>query len=366
MARHTSRTARIVAALACAALLGVPSPQSALAANHPDLKLEYVGRWGGPSDERGLQFRITNVGTGPASAGKAHVQTFSPQPASVAEPAYPALAPGQAFAFRYELAAPCNGHLVKAGVSAVADGEQNYANNFFEGFVCAEKAAPAPSGPIVFQPGGLATEIWQLPEHMRRGEHTLVFESKAERSMVQEVRWNKMYGKTKPSGMAVGWSQFESALSTDIAYGTSSDVVHVAQTAVAFDLAMLDEIPRKIIGKALLTFDEEAHRWTNSVGRFRPIDGCVAVLGIASSDWVGSPRNTLFPNSFYDDVIPGSARSWDVTSHVREQMRFPNEAGLRHGYVLRGALEQLDADDDTSCMSIVSNIHLTVNYVVLD
>ena len=45
-------------------------------------------------------------------------------------------------------------------------------------------------------------------------------------------------------------------------------------------------------------------------------------------------------------------------------MGFPQDASLRHGYVLRGALEDVEAKDDTSCMSSVRNIGLHITYVV--
>src|SRR5262245_31114123 len=77
------------------------APRPALAAEPPDLKIEHVGFWA-PNDDRGVQFRVTNVGGSPASAGKAHIQTLSPLAGNVAEPSYPALGPGRSFTFKYE------------------------------------------------------------------------------------------------------------------------------------------------------------------------------------------------------------------------------------------------------------------------
>ncbi len=93
------RRNRLLAALLVAGLAAASLPGVGQAADEPDLQLELVGYWD-PNDDRGLHFRVTNVGTGPASAGEAHVETLSPPPANVQTPAYPALEPGKSFAFK--------------------------------------------------------------------------------------------------------------------------------------------------------------------------------------------------------------------------------------------------------------------------
>jgi len=134
--------------------------------------------------------------------------------------------------------------------------------------------------------------------------------------------------------------------------------------AVRFDLGQLDEVPRKAVSKALLTFDERSEYWTNALGTDRrDVAGCVAVLGFATTDWLGRTQG-LFPNDYYTDVIPGASREWDVTGRLRDQVRFPQDQSLRFGYVLRGALEELEGEDSTSCLSLISNVRLTITYDV--
>jgi hypothetical protein len=144
------------------------------------------------------------------------------------------------------------------------------------------------------------------------------------------------------------------------------NIAVVSQTAIEFDLAKLEELPRKAVTRAALTFDEDAFAWTDADGRSRVVPGCVAVLGFATVDWTPQPfPQTLFPNELYDDVTPGASKEWNVTSRVQSQMQYPQDRSLRYGYILRGSLEEeLEGEDDTSCMSDLSNIRLTVTYVV--
>jgi hypothetical protein len=62
-------------------------------------------------------------------------------------------------------------------------------------------------------------------------------------------------------------------------------------------------------------------------------------------------------------VTRPARRQW--TPPERRRLENPNDRSLRFGYVLRGALELLDGDDNASCLSSVSNIHLKVTYEVL-
>jgi hypothetical protein len=90
----------------------------------------------------------------------------------------------------------------------------------------------------------------------------------------------------------------------------------------------------------------------------------VSVLGIATVDWAAQPSvNALFPNSGQWEA-PGGSKQWDVAAHVRDQMRERGNRALRYGYVLRGGLENVQGDDDDSCLSVISNLQLTITYVV--
>jgi len=368
-----------------AALLCAPGPLPALAAE-PDLLIEHVGFWA-PNDDRGIQFRVTNVGTGPASAGKAHIQTLSPSPANIAEPAYPALAPGQSFTFKYELAAPCNGHVVRAGVSATADGERNYDNNFFQGEVCPKKPAPpgAPSG-VVLRPPNDDLVIAKPSEDLARprgdmcvavspptcpGEWTITLPA-------SESHWYYEWTINDPEGCPfrgrqgfsrdynpVGWSQIENADRGPFGLEFNEcNYVWVYETAVTFDYQILDQVLDKRVTGAVLEFDEHAVEWTDGEGRDRPGTGCVAKVGIATSEATYDPAHTLdFNFQPFLNIAPQTATSWDVLEPTVDHTlnRRP-----RHGFVLQGTHDssQLEGEDNSKCLSRLENVRLTITYVV--
>jgi hypothetical protein len=104
----------------------------------------------------------------------------------------------------------------------------------------------------------------------------------------------------------------------------------------------------------------------------------VAVLGLAKSDWAaGDPSDGLYPNATILDFRPWpsdrqdfNGRQFDVTGWV-QTMFFDNlpvgpdlRTPRRFGFVLRGAIEDLNGDDFSSCMSTVSNIQLHLTYDV--
>lgn len=152
----------------------------------------------------------------------------------------------------------------------------------------------------------------------------------------------------------VGWSQEEKGFPYD-------DYVWVSETAVKFDVAGLD-IDKGKVTRAILRFDERGYRWTSGSGESELKDGCVAHLGITTTDWADQSIISFFPNDRYSSAPDGAARAWEVTRHVQRQVASPRNASLHHGFVLQGATEigSLRGDDDTSCMSTVSNVRLEI------
>jgi hypothetical protein len=336
----------------------------------------------GQVSEREVMFRVANIGSGDAPATTARIEITGPvvnvsgsSAAVVRTVSVPALqAGGNPFYGTAELPGICDGHIVTVSVDLRGDTSAGN-NSAGPTKVCPELPPPSAGGVggtldqarrqgtglSLPNPGAQNTvdygDAAVIPEHMRRGTHTLVFEPSASVLAV----------KTTSGGVTgdylvnrddnpVGWAQKEEPLG----YKTM-----VAQIAVKFDLGPLDELPRKIVTGALLTFDEQALYWTDSEGHDRFVAGCVAVLGTATVDWASQPGiNALIPNQEYDNVIPGASREWDVTDHVQQELRYKSDAPLRYGYVLRGALEDVEGDDDTSCMSRISNIRLRVTYDV--
>jgi hypothetical protein len=338
----------------------------------------------GQVSEREVMFRVLNIGTEDAPASTARVEISGPvvnvtgsSSAVVRTVSVPALkAGGNPFYGTAELPGPCDGHIVKIWVDLKDDAESGN-NSVGPTKVCPEMPK-APQGETVGETinearrgGGTTLNLPNMgentvdyggapdpkPEHLRPGTHTLTlnpsyFDMRARSSsgtIYSGVRW-------------VGWEQDEDSDPFSVYQGSWL----VAQTAVNFDLGELDEVPTKAIQKALLTFDESPSRWTDGDGEPRTVAGCVAVLGIATANPALTPSRELYPNAYYHDIIPSASREWDVTGHVRDQVRFPQDASLRHGYVLRGALEEaeLTIEDDSSCTSNISNPRLHITYVV--
>lgn len=215
------------------------------------------------------------------------------------------------------------------------------------------EAKPEPAGPLT----KIDAELVLVPEHLRPGKHTLTLEP----SEVHTVQKGWAFGGDDCAlsilaplgeGLLVGWYQREGGFG-------GCGYARVAQTAVNFDFASLVPIPLTDIERAVLTHDETRVHWTDGSGTPRNVPGCVAAVGVPTVDWPG--WNDQIPNTTHLDVTPGSAKEWDLTVPFEEQVI---RAKPRLGFVLRGSLEQLEAEDDTSCLSAVSNIRLQVTYEI--
>lgn len=362
-------------------------PGVSRAAGRPDLKIELGGYWD-PSDTRGLLFRVTNVGDAKASAAKAHVQTLAPVAGNVKEPEYPALEPGKSFAFKYELAAPCDGHVVKAGVSATSDGEINLDNNFFQGPACPPKLPPAPkpeskpvggvvtrsSGPIRADDGRattdmLDTELVQLPEHLRPGDQTRelepsVFQVHALRRKNCGISPIQCALEPPPdSPTHVGLSSWDNA---------GADVNRVYQLVLNFDLEWLRDVEKKQVTRAELLFEERVHLARDRDGNaISTLDvRCSGKLGLAPSNWPEIVKRTsgtdsLIPELLATTPVEGDrvGGGWDVTRDVRWASSRNNPP--LDGFVLHSVREDLDAEDDLACLSLIESVHLRLEYTVL-
>jgi hypothetical protein len=164
---------------------------------------------------------------------------------------------------------------------------------------------------------------------------------------------------------------------------------------VAFDDGRLDQIPAKTVDRAVLTYDETplpdaCPGWTEGVetlvsptcwrsggGASEPKpDGCT-VVRIPTWDWRNVPPPPgLVPYSTNPrpTVQRLGPREWDVTEPYNWQ-NTPNAAPLGaaswtpgFGFLLAAgpSIEQLEAEDNTSCASVISNVRLNVTYTVPD
>ena len=336
----------------------------------------------GQVNDRLVAFRVANIGTEDAPASTALIEiTGSSQAVELKVPVPALKAGGTPFYGTAELPGPCDGH--SAEVSVDLKGDASLSNNSVgPNKLCPEKPK-APQGQTPNGPAGTLDQARRqglegalagkdpdplistlvlpdfLPEHMKPGTHTLELEPSDIRSVIHQTKEGPCGGLLDEGGYSVGWFQ------TRAIHLLPCTVALVAQTAVKFNLSQLDEVPKKAVTKATLTFDETARSWTDSEGHDRLVDGCVAVLGIASVDWASQPSVKAFvPNDYFTDVIPHASRDWNVTSPLLEQVRFPQDRALRYGFVLSGALDDVQADDETSCLSFIDNIRLHVTYTV--
>jgi hypothetical protein len=373
---------RALAALLAAGVALAGPPGVGWPAVPPDLKLEFVG-FPTPNDDRGIQFRVTNVGQGPASKGKAHVQTLGVPEPNAAEPDYPALAPGQSATFEYRLAAGCGGGVVtvKAGVSATADGETNYSNNFFEDNVCPAQAQSAPqpegtpSGPDALRAlrnAGVRIE----PEWARRGPGTRELDKPSAFHPHAIRRTNEGAlgclpepgaGLMQVGNAHVGYRFFD---------GLGCDVNYVWQLVVNFDLEWLRGIEKKFLTRAELHVSEEVHGATNNDGDAIPVGTCIGRLGLAPPNWPEIVARRDDPNSLKPTLLatepagdrlpdgPGQNRGWIVTNELQHPSNgtYPPLAG----FVLHGPNENLGAESEASCGSSIHKVWLKLEYTVLE
>jgi hypothetical protein len=148
------------------------------------------------------------------------------------------------------------------------------------------------------------------------------------------------------------------------------------QEALRFDTTLLDQIRTKTIERAVLTYDETPWCpgcWTDGDGaREQKPEGCVDVR-VPYGDWTVEPapqwRGLLGTATDGGEIRRISAHEWDVTVPFDRQHGVgPGLGGERRvGFLLSGfpwTIHDLTADDNTWCMSLVSNIRLHVTYFV--
>jgi hypothetical protein len=241
---------------------------------------------------------------------------------------------------------------------------------------------PKPKIPI---PRGLIT----IPEYMRPGQHTLSLD--IAQSLPRGV--SKTYGGGGPipglgGGCASIKENFPGVLNGSVGWGqselgdSSPCGAQVFQLAVTFDMTKLDKIPERVIDRAVLTYDEtpaphcplvfgmNISCWQNGQGvsENKP-NGC-AVVRVPTVNWTEtSPSPGLIPYAGASPAVSRvSAREWDVTEPVRWQKGSgaPLGASPTYGFLLSGepSIDQLTAEDNTVCISALSNIKLHVTYTV--
>lgn len=127
MPHEPSIGGRTLAALAATLLLALSPAPAALADDDSDLAIEHVGPVQTPQV---LVFKVSNVGKENAPPTTATVKTIARGPANRQTIEIPRLPEGASLRFTYDLAAECDGTMVRAKVNLQKDEDRD--NNTVE------------------------------------------------------------------------------------------------------------------------------------------------------------------------------------------------------------------------------------------
>jgi hypothetical protein len=338
----------------------------------PDLKVEFAGYVDGNT----LAIAVTNVGDATTSAATARVEKVGPPSAvgGVREFRVPPLQPFQSFNFTYDIGAGAcpAGLAVRATVSSDADVETS--NNATTQSVCGNPNVLAQHGQPELLPGPHTLDL--SPDYYTSAWTHLDGCTNSARPLAP--------GATTLAGW---WQQPCTDLDVDargnIRYTHKIDA-WAFESGVHFDLTQLDQIPSKSITNASLMFDEARFRWTAADGGEHDVPGCIAAIGLPTTDWIAVPNGSLFPNTTVADFSPWpsdrqdfNGTAFDVTGPVQSMLQQPRNSDQRfavmspdvqpifpNSFVLRGANEAPQGDDESSCLSALSNARLHVTFTV--
>ncbi|MEJ3654131.1 hypothetical protein WEH80_14290 [Actinomycetes bacterium KLBMP 9759] len=321
----------------------------------------------------------------------------------------------------YTLAAACRpGVKVRATLATAKayDGtpETNLANNTVEREPCPAGGEPgkAPGmAPLESKPGapadrprpipkvaqfllpitlpGTPATTPAVPDFKAPGQHTLILGVRTSRSAAQQNTFEDFWGGCRDNrgafpGILRGSVGFAN---TELPAGNRCGSNNF-QVALDFDDGLLRQIPGIRIDNAKLTYDEspppfcplvvgqETPCWSSGGGQpEQKPNGCVEIK-LPTVDWINSPPPGLI--AYSGNPVPArnrlDPRTWDVTEPFRWQFSPSNRpltppgapaAPSGFGFLMAGAIhiDQLDGNDNTVCLSQVTNVGLRVTYTVL-
>ena len=327
-------------------------------AGRPDLKIEYAG-YQNPANTQLIKFKITNVGAARSTAIKAIAITLQPDPTPWQRDLdVPALAPGASHEVFYPLAAPCDGHKVRASVDDPLDLASS--NDRVEVEVCARKAGPASKE---FSPSRIGDPgVSVVPEHLQKGEHRLELPPSVFRAHGLSRKNEGIFGclveLTPPlADKDVGFSHQD---------GLGCDLNSVYQLIVDFDIQWLKDLDQKLVFRAELRYEEQsfAMRMNDEAPlgwEFFDPDTCVSRIGLAPLGYDAAINR----KELLSTADAGDARL-DVGWLVTRDIQFSLAPGTRfQGFVLHGFNDDRDAEDKNGCHSSILNMRLWLHYAVL-
>jgi hypothetical protein len=358
----------LVSAVVLAALgaFSLSSTPTALAEDEPDLVLE-VASLPDAANLRKVVFKVTNkspfwadettarvatVFTGP----KSFIQMF-PDPTNIKDDIFiENLDPGQTTLFEYILSSDCDGHELDVEVRPAKswDGTPelpaNQTNNKLDNFQLCVSTQRV--GSDTYIPPHEEMPNVDIGGCARCGENT---SPKTVEIPMDKWRYQQRTGSddvippffARVEWPMVGWSQNDG----------ETEIVHLG---VHFDSSSLRGVAGNKVTEARLTWHEEPHRWTSGGGSFQGKAGCVTRLS-QSADIFREGPGGAFVDQFLTNVDP-SSRNVRLTTTVSNLLANPNHPAQGFNFVLRGQMDSVRGDDDTSCMSTLDKITLHVTY----
>lgn len=373
---------RCAAALVLVILAGGPANGLVRAADeNTDLEIKLVNL---PlaNGQREVQVQVKNVSKWWADGFTVTVETVKPTAGHQVTQHFDDADPGQTRTFTYTLAAGCDGHVVKAEVSAAKNyegvPESTTSNNKTgEVQVCPPAGSSSSAGAsgagidtnrpgldpnkpesidtstvdVVTKPAGSDSAPEMLPEPLRPGLHTYAYDPSAELTLFRYPSECGDRMRDLNALGAVGWDQYD--------YSDQS-CWSVRQTAVNFDLSQVGQTQYKNpTWVAMLRYNEGHMNWRRD-NTILSHGNCVEVLALATQEWRGRQFNDLFPNDQVLGHTPG-VQEWYVTDYVRRMLE---EELPGYGFVLRGGNESPEGHGWSSCLSTLDKIQLVVSYAV--
>lgn len=365
------------------------SAEPVLATHKPDLQVQPIGGVQRVGAELEAVFRILNanpnVGTGQTSTAK--VERLDKSGTPPRSYPVPRLRGNESWDISHGLDGPCQGYVqlrVTVDPSNTVDeagqnaqGVNGETNNVWEGGLqcppppAAGSKVPGASGPA----GGLTSVDVELGSDRLSGRCGFVLPAECTITLepvhVLDLVERKTHGcnpfclyfppLTEAGEIPVGYVYYY----RDELIGQNDKLMSTYQAAIGFDLGEIQKFPKKFVSRGELSYRERLIDSQDDDGN--PLPGprvCVTRLAAATVDWwtFGHPRDQPLPAddiSVGADSVPGRQI---VTQQIQSWLAFPAD---NHGFVLRGDGRGWP-DINAECVSGVSDLELTVTFIVLE
>ena len=350
--------------LMLAAALPFLPAQSALAADEsPDLVVE-----AGKVSPQSVELKVTNKSKWWADETTMVVQAVGQQiiPPGVTQPhqqvqTFPIenLDPGQSTTVTFVLQVPCLQHSLTATVVPAGNYENvketNTKNNAISVPLCSSTANASSSASAVdpdelIEYGGCACQGNEPKEKPAASREKAV---SVRADGVTDVARGEG-GGLFPDDVTVVYIAVAPAFEASVGWRQKPGT-EIASYGIHFSNGFLDWSKSRVTS-AVLSYQEREFSWTSGGGGHENKPGCVTRVFTTPTIEV----NGEFQATFLQAVDPASKRV-DVTGYLQSQTDSGGNAPNLN-FVLRGAMDSVDGDDETSCESVLSNPVLDIKF----